>query len=84
MPWTAFCGIFYSIANTLIGSSLANSSGSGSDDEDNTDPEKKDDSGKIVMGVMAAVTFSGILIISYFTKKELTRQLKKLDEQEKI
>jgi len=31
---------------------------------------------------MAAVTFSGIIVLSIFTKRELTRQIEMLDKEE--
>jgi len=77
VPWTALCGIFYSVANVLIGVSVSNGT-----HHDDGDTPQKSHTEKVVMAVMAIVTFIGIVTLSFFTKVELENQLKLLDEEE--
>jgi len=82
MPWTAVCGIFYSVANVLIGISV--SGGTIDDETDDDIPDEKRDTktSKVVMFAMTGVTFAGILTIAFFTKRELNRQIKELDKEQ--
>ena len=77
-PWCGFCGAFYSCANVLVGMSV----GSGGDDD--AEEAEKGSGGKVLMGVMAGVTFAFVVVLSYYAKKELEVQLKELDEEERI
>ena len=56
--------------------------GSGGDDD--AEEAEKGGGGKVLMGVMAGVTFAFVIVLSYYAKKELEVQLKELDEEERI
>jgi len=71
VPWTAFCGLFYSIANVMVGSQIGNE----------VNDEKTDGNTRILMYSMAAVTVVGIVALSTYTKRELTRIIEELDEE---
>ncbi|GMH86977.1 hypothetical protein TL16_g10709 [Triparma laevis f. inornata] len=78
VPWCGVCGGFYSVANVLVGMSV----GSGGDDNEG-DKKKSGNRSKLLVVVMAAITFAFVIVLSYYAKQELQAQLKELDKEEK-